>query len=137
MAKFKVLMYGGAYVDVRSLTDGIYATDKPELYPADSTIEAYAVKAENVAKETQINIRDYVKNLRKCSFVDCDMSLTIDSSAPALDAGFFEDVRKLVDYDWNSEEADFEQQEDRDAAEVTHIYPVLKRLDDGLKRIGK
>ncbi len=135
--KFKVLMYGGTYVDIRSLQDGIYATDKPELYPADSTIDAYALRAETTARELQINIRDYVKNLRKCSFVDCDMSLTIDSSAPALDAGFFEDVRKLVDYDWNSEEADFEQQDDREVAEITHIYPVLKRLDEGLKRIGK
>jgi hypothetical protein len=61
------------------------------------------------------------------------MSLTIDSSAPALDAGFFEDVRKLVDYDWNAEEACFEETEFKEG----HIFNVLKRLDEGLKRIGK
>lgn len=137
MAKFKVLMFGRDYVDRVQLNHGIYSTKTPDLLHSDSTIEKLVQEAEQVQKDLKVDLADYIENLKKCILADCDVCLSIDSSAPALDAGFFEDVRKLVDYDWNSEEADFEQQDDREVAEITHIYPVLKRLDERLKRIGK
>lgn len=137
MAKFKVLMFGRGYVNKGQLDRGIYSSDTPELFPEDTTIEKLVQRAGQVQSEMKINLANYINNLKKCTLMDCDLHLSIHSDTPVINDEFLADVRKLVDYDWNSEEDDFEQQGDREVAEVTHIYPVLKRLDEILKRVGK
>lgn len=76
--KFKVLMHCGAYVDANLLENGIYATQKPVLYPQDITIGMMAERGKYMKDMTgkQFLSDKYFENLKQCQFVS--VTLTID-----------------------------------------------------------
>lgn len=133
--KFKILMFGKGYVDRTQLNHGIYASDTPELYPEDATIEEFVQRAEQVQTEMRINLVNYIANLKKCTLVECDLHLSIDSSAPVINDEFLADVRELVDYDYESEQEHYNALGE-DVREC-HIFNSIKRLNETLKAVGK
>ena len=133
--KFKILMFGQGYVDKTQLNHGIYASDTPELYPGEATIEELVQRAEQVQTGMRINLVNYIANLKKCTLVECDLHLSIDSRAPVINDEFLGAVRTLVDYDYSSEAADFELADA--CCKNEHIFNSIKKIDEALKAVGK
>lgn len=69
---FKVLIYVGNFVDMGALNDGIYTTNRPQLYPKDMTLDSLIQQSEEAQKNWGKGfISDiYLENLRKCELVE-------------------------------------------------------------------
>lgn len=75
--KFRVLMYGGHFVDTNKLVgDGGYITNKPHLYDADHTkekiIETHKAVA-HFAGFTEGHFKNLERNLVDCRMVDVEL----------------------------------------------------------------
>lgn len=52
------------------------------------------------------------------------------------DAGILEDIRALVDYNWQDEQRDFEEHHDDDDEQASHVFNTLVRIDTWLGEQG-
>lgn len=78
---FKLLMYNGKIVDRRLLSEGIYSTDRPDLLPADETLESLIEKQEKVLQHNDyllhtVNAR--IENIKKCRLVDVELVISTE-----------------------------------------------------------
>lgn len=75
--EFKILMYCNEYVDVSMLQQGIYSTNKPNLYEKTTTIESLIESGKMmklIGGETFLSDK-YFENLQKCELVECTLKL--------------------------------------------------------------
>lgn len=77
--KFRILMYGGHYVDTNRLTgDGGYITDTPYLYPENHTKEDIIKTHKEVAAYTGFNenhLKNLEHNLKDCVLHDIEINI--------------------------------------------------------------
>lgn len=76
---FKVLMYGGHYVDTGRLCTGIYASAKPCLYDVSETIESLINNANRRAEEEYMiegYAQRYAKNISNCQLIEVSLLIS-------------------------------------------------------------
>lgn len=74
---FFVLTYAGQFMDVNMLQQGLYATDVPELYSKDTTIELMIQQGRTITDITgnQFISETYFENLSKCKLTEVQLSV--------------------------------------------------------------
>lgn len=73
---FRVMMYADRYVKVSELGSGIYESDVPYCYPADTTIELLVSMAESVRQRMPNEYTDnYIKNIQQCELRLTELTL--------------------------------------------------------------
>lgn len=79
MRKFKTLIYGTAFIDLRMLAKGLYEAKVPLLFDPSVTLESLEEKAregnKQLAKEYQMP-ESYFENLKKCTLVTVELTIT-------------------------------------------------------------
>jgi hypothetical protein len=74
--RFKTLTYLNQFVDTNLLNKGIYISEKPTIYPIDTTIESL-VKSGKMMKDMAGNnfISDsYFENLNQCKLTEIEIN---------------------------------------------------------------
>ena len=77
-------MFGGSFVDMNMLEKGIYITDVPALFKAETTIDSLIEQAETVKKATGYPyfIDEYILNLRNCILKDVTLIVPTEETLP-------------------------------------------------------
>lgn len=75
--KFKILMYCGYFINPNLLENGIYMSERPNLYDKHETIESLIERGKMMKDINGINFisEAYFENLKKCQLVEVCLNI--------------------------------------------------------------
>lgn len=74
--KFKTIMYGHIFIDMRMLSKGLYEAQTPTLYPFETTKESLIESIKELKEQFGLEIpnKEYFENLNACELVEVNLT---------------------------------------------------------------